>query len=250
MAITVNHYERHGWPRYRWREGQFEGERQLRVAWGDVDAFLQQLDTYPNNVWPYPGGTDYALARAVGVRPLMARITNSASLASYEWAIVTVQYWSDGPQFYGGVMIEERISPAGKHVPVNWQGLSWTSNSGTALTSEDAFSKGIYTFDYVILFKQVLSVPAWVLSRFDCVNANNVASYRLGMTFAPETLLYKAPVISSSSGLGLLTKYDVVLTYGINPQGWNKQWRAATSSYDSVYITGGSQYLNHPAVTF
>lgn len=253
--MAVAHWEVHGFPKWKWIEGDFHGTRKVRVAWANAMSLILEIDASPS--WPYTStGPSSALAREVTCEPLPARITpdgGNSALATYEWALLTIRYSTVGPQISGSILVEEEYRPSSMGHLVKRSNLFWAD--GTPLDTEDAFSREVFTMDYIVRFHQLTAIPSWIYSRIGTVNAGDVTSYHLGKTFGAETLRFIPPHLTITSGFALLTRYNLTLTYQHNPFGWNTAWRndggvGGQGGYENVYLSDGTRALSYPLVSY
>jgi len=253
MALTVASLEGEeaGYPKSHWKDGQFYAVRRLIVGWNDVSALLAQLDTSPNDQYPYPEGTPNALAREAITEPLGAQ-TNAAgeNQAQYEKARVEVRYSTQGPSWFNGHYIHEHLEPVGERYPINHSALRWASNSGPQVVAADGATKMAYNFDYIITFHRSMTVPAGVEEWTECINSNIVYAPTLDMHFGRFTLLYKGATIDQTSTIAGLLTQSVSMRFGYKRLGWNTQWCSLSNSHEALYRSGGNQYIGYTAVPF
>jgi hypothetical protein len=259
MAFTIEHSEWHGWPRWRWRQGEFYGERKLLCAWDDQATLAQELDTYPNNVWPYPGGSSDALAFDIESRPFPARITQAGTTldprASYQHALLTVRYTTKGPTYVNGNYVEEWFEPWQERHQADWTKLAWDGVNGQGLRPNEAPTGTYYGIVYVQKFTQLTTPPADTLSFVGYINANAVACYTFNRIFGAETLLYGGCTLRRRVSAGGSQKWSISRRFLYKYDGWNKVWRldkGVFGGYDDCFIKdpGGRQLLMFPKTVF
>lgn len=252
MAISVTYSEVDGWPKSRWENGEFVGDRRLRCAWGDRYTLISQLDTYPDNQWPYPDGPDDAIIRSVAIQGI-GKQGASAGLATYLKALLDVRYSTLGPRYVAnhGLLIES-LQPNVEAHERDHGLFRWDSNSGHPLREGEAPQQHLYFAEYVLDYRRALALPGeWLLSRIGSCNSNPVGTYLLGLIFPVETMLYVPPTIRTSWSLGGAVRYDFTLRYKVHPVGWNYFWRQSTAQFERMYIGGGDgHYVQYPSQHF
>jgi hypothetical protein len=249
-----------GWPRSGWKNGQFEATRRLLCDWGDRFALLDWIDRYPNSIYPYADGPADALASQAAVEGMGEQgnetytptdgLRSPMALATYEKAVVTIKYTTEGPRYFGGTLISEWLLPDVESHPLNPALFRWTNNTGKVLDEGERPVFTRYGLQYVIRFHRLLAVPAWVLGRVGTCNSNVVGGGLLGLTFAAQRLLYQPPTIKTSLTTGTLTTYEVTTHYKYHPAGWNKFWRQSTGQYENIYLANGAQYIQYPPAVY
>ena len=242
MSFGISHYEMQGYPKSRWKDGHFYGTRKVRVAWYERDDFLEQLDTADNNGWPYVDGpTAYALARHVTIEPLPAKITGTgtgSSQASYEWALITIEYTTKGPQSDGhGAWIEEWIKPFVRYMRIDQKGLTWAAGAA-AVEPGDAPALVRYGLEYHRKYHRLPSVPWQATNWVGYVNSDALIAPTISQAFPAGTLLYAGADISTRVSMSKLQRYDVKYSFLYWPGGWNKFFNPATGTFDSINVNG------------
>ena len=262
MALNVPTLqgELDGYPQSEWYDGEFRAVRRLVVGWDDVRKLLDQLDSPPDDQYPYPEGTPNALARRARTFPYSAQ-TNPASAekAHYDLAIVEVHYSTRGPQWHKGNLIHEYLEPAGGMHGVNHANLRWNSNAGVPAEAADNIRRMEYAYDYCIKFHRLLAPPQWLAEATNCINLNVVVSPTLGWMFRPYSLLFKGVSVGQTvSPAGGVTHQSVTARFGLHPDNnWFLHWKAdggtdGTGQYAGLFIAGagGGQYRAYRAVNF
>ena len=252
MAFTIEFEELHTYPRSVWQRGIFVGTRQLLCAWDDRDTLLAELDTWPNNKWPYDDGPSTALADRVAIESHGKQTNAPGTEASYEKARLTVRYTNAGPQGFdnGATLVSERIEMQSEAHQLDAHWFRWDSGTGAYLDDNEGpvlLEDGLV---YVVRFHRAWAIPSAAISRVGTVNSNIVGTWLLGLSFAPETLKYMGPSIQTAHSLGRLLRYDVTFRYRYRPVGWNVFWRASTASYQPIYLAGGSRYKPYPLAVY
>lgn len=259
MAITTDHWELHGWPRSTWENGVFDGERKLLVPWGDRATFLGELDTYPNNQWPYADGPSGAYARKARITPFSGAPASPSSLASYDWSVIQVWYSTDGPQWDSslGAMIQENLYPASQYSVVSRAKLKWKSD-GRALSANDEPRLDDTLYEYVVRLSGISHLPSWVTTYPGVCNSNVVSTKILQTSagfigFPVETLKYNGCVAEATYAMGTTAKYEVVAKFLYKKSGWNKFWRpdggTGAGGWETLQTAEGDDYVQHTPVS-
>lgn len=241
------YFEVYGWPVVKWDQGECDAERKLVCFWDDVLEVLTELDAAPGWPWQaYPQGAADALIRTASVEGIGRSMSPVSSPAqSYKWAYITCHYSTRGPKYhpdYG--FIEERVIVAGESFAVDVTDLRWASDS-TQVKEGDAPHNHRDLLEYQIDFSNVLSVPAWVLTRQGACNLAAFATATLGITFAAQTLKYIGCTIVGKYSLGYLPRYNVTAKFAFRAPQWNKHWRAGKSAWEAVKTKDGADYVQH-----
>lgn len=268
MAFSVAFEELDGFPQVHWERGIFVGVRRLKVAWIYRLTLQIELAYQDNMYWPYSGGLEGSIIYKVKIEPL-GRQTNAPTttppddaLASYDYAVLTLYYGNDGPRLYGNAqLITESLSGWDSGATLPYNNLRWGSGAGTLLHPQEAPEIAQYSFVLTQTFHRVYGVPNWVKARMRRVNPAAYATYQVGLVFPAETMLYQPPRIVSTAMLWGPDTYDITVRYLIHPSwadelpagqvalGWNSFWRLETARYESIYMAGGSRYIQYPGWT-
>ncbi|MFZ5832407.1 MAG: hypothetical protein ACOY3P_20160 [Planctomycetota bacterium] len=256
MAFTVSHYEQQGFPRSRWENGKFIGLRQLTIPWASRATFLTELDTYPNNLWPYPDGDASALARIAEIEPLQeGKQAASGALANYDFASVRVQYDTDGPVYVSGQYIREGYFPIEEYQPTDYRRFSWSSGSARApINPGEAPGRLDSRTGVFVEFHDLVSIPANLRQYVGYVNSNAVAAYTLGETWAANTLLMLAPEVEVKRNLAGAARFTVKYRFAHKESRWDRFWNPAASSagaWAALYrLSDGAEYKPFPTTAF
>lgn len=247
MAFTVDFEEEHTFPRTICQEGVFVGTRRLICDWGDRFTLTRELDTYPDNQWPYEDGPSDALANKVAMESMGKQTNAAGTLASYEKARLTVQYTNAVRALDGGATLLSEWTEFYTETRELDEGLfRWDNNAGAKLRDGEAPHFAMHGLVYVARFHRVSGMPAWVLGRIGTCNPSSVVSLLLGLAFPAETLLYQPPKIRTTVSLGRLPTCEVTASYRHHPAGWNKFFREETGQWESMYVAGGDEYKPYP----
>jgi len=229
--------EMDGWPQEQIGEnGQFYAERKLKCAWEDRYQVLQDLGGNGGQLYPYDILTD-AYARGATIVPFGAMNADETStpIAAYNDAIVTIKYSTDGAVVkLGTKWVTEELQPTAKLMNVNWEGETWVKSGNPPVVAADNITRLETAFDYVVTYYHLLAFPAAAVTQVNKINSDSVASYLLGLTFNPETLLHTRPVITRTYDPGIRSTFRLVYRFSFNPHEWNKHWKD-----DDYYETTG-----------
>ncbi len=254
--MAVDWQELSGWPRAKWNEGVFEGERKIHVKYLKLNSLLNSLDTGADLQWPYTNtGPSTALCRRVLIEPLGQERNpptagTPASLAEYIDYQVTAWYTTKGPRLLGGVLYLEQIVPSQFGFHANPEKLEWASGS-VALTDQDRVPIFVPACTVRRKWPKTLTISSWVINDMSKTNAAAWTSPLIGITFPAQSLLLGPPTITSSFTLGKLTTYAVEVDYEYRPANWNYPWRTDTFSFEAARASGGgATFTPHPTANF
>lgn len=243
MAFSVSFEEEDKFPRCTWENGVFVGTRRLICDWDDRDTLLMEIDTYPNNEWPYHDGPSNALANKAAIEPLGAQTNAAGTRADYDKARLTIQYTNAVRALDGGATLMSEWLDFYTQTRQLDEGLfRWDSNAGEPLRDGEAPHYALHGMIYVARFHNVLAVPSWVTGRLQTCNENPVACLLLGLVFAPETLRYQPPKIRTSVSLAGRSTVEVTTSYLHHPVGWNTFLREESGLWEPLYVAGGARY--------
>lgn len=253
MAISVNYEELDGYPRSTWESGDFDAERRVLVAWSDRVQFLVELDTYPNNLYPYSDGPAEAIVRRAKIVPFDAPGEPQDVLATYQWAIIQIIHSTRGPEYLPGlnIQVRERYFPAYSYQTVSRAGHHWQPDGKPVQANDEPRRENVLS-EYHCELINLLSLPGWVLTRKGVINTMPVQPLILGTPpFAPYTLKYEGCTIEGKWSLGKLRRYDVLARYTHNPNLWNHFWRPdggddGTGGFEKQTNKKGNEYIQEP----
>lgn len=254
--------EMHGSPteRQEWN-GAFSATRRLRCNWNTRFADIATLLNFPGSVYPGKSGV---YATSAGCLPRPGKQKGSGTTASYDEAILTVNYESpsfNAPQNgddYGhpGLVFSETIEPATEFQTIQSDGLRWASDH---MELPPNVPLGRRICDSVYVFTRYMWTPSKL--QFDAmedvrgmVNQNPVTMllppYRV---FESETLLFADPSYRYElDGAGNHT-WTGIFRFEHKKGGWNKYWRkdmAPVPGYDSLETLIGVPVPPYESVAF
>jgi len=240
-----------GYPQGRWQDGEFDGRRQLKVAWSSAASLIASLE---NTSWPYDDGPNACTPRRADIKPFPGcRQRGSGSVASYDYALVDMYYTTRGPKLHATLQqyITEDISSFSKVFRINAGALYW--GDGVQVSQNDSPMVQNHGLRWDISYNRLTSIPSYCLGYVGYVNSNAVTSPTLGRVFAAGTLLYKGAKIRANYSWGKLARYSVTYSFYYWPYGHNKVFRSGSSSlYEYIYSDAAATTLfsPYPATTF
>lgn len=245
-----------GWPRAKWNEGDFEGERKIHVPSSSLSTLLNSLDTGADLQWPYSAtGPSSALCRRVLVEPLgqdrnPPTAGTPTSLAEYIDYQVTAWYTTKGPKLLGGILYIEQIVPSQFGFHANPLALEWASD-GVALTAQDRVPIMVPSCTVRRKWPKTVTISSWVISDMNKINSAAWSAPLIGVTFPAQKLLLGPPTITSSFTLGKLTTFSVEVDYMYHPANWNHPWRTDTFQFEAAQASGGgAAFVPHSLANF
>lgn len=263
MAISVDYYEMDGWPRELYSLRGFAAERKLKCAWSDRHTLATQIISYGNNVYPYnnSGAVVTHLPRVEGLKRGKQSQGASVSLASYEQAVLIVNYSTYGPATGTtptNLLITEWTETWSEFKTLNRTEFRWgTGDDAKPLGPGEGPSKIEPGMDYILLYHELNAVPAAVLTQPGTVNSGPVTAYLLGITFPTETILYMGAQINhritSTGGTAHKVRYRFRYVAHVQKgiaRGWNWYWNAAEGEYQQVYDDAGNVKKTYDSANF
>lgn len=250
-----DHFEVAPYPQGRFRNGHFTGERLVECASSDVAALLDWFDTYPNDLWPYPfgGWSETAMVTEADVDPKPGGKVESSTkpLISYNRAYIKLKYSTEGMMNLGGYHFWEHMGGGLTRSPQpKPAGLLW--NDGTPLfPGEQDLSCWMAAGTYHINHFKLATAPSSISSLARCCNSAAYTTASLGLTFAPQTLLFAGAALERGSPGAVTHLWKMAkFTFHYNPNGWNNVWRPETGQFEAVYLPTGDRYYFQPPAVF
>lgn len=229
-----------------WDNGIFEAVRVVECDWGDrVTVYNDLMGT----AYPYIAGTG-----AIAVGGTMAGWGESSDggdpLVAYEKARLTIRY-DNRVQLVGGHWVSERLFPSAEFRQLDARSFRWENNDGRLVRDEEGPAMRHVFLDYVLTYHKAISLPAAILTHLGGCNGAQVASYTLGLTFAPEALILVAAVARRTLAPGMIPAWELTEHFQFRPSGANTFWRAETNQYEPMYHARGTgRYIQHPLLDF
>lgn len=249
------------YPKGKFVNGDFIGERLLECDHADVASLLEWFDAYPNDVWPYPfgGWSQTALCTAAHVMPkpgIRSIASTAPPLQNYAKAWIYLTYSTNQMMSVGGLHVWEGFYPGLHQVclprPV---GLLWASDEMPILPGEARFDVFMPHGEYVIKNYKLATAPSNMPLLWGKVNATSYATATLGYWFGADTMLCAgATVLRGSPGAVTHNWKQAWYLFKINLAGWSKVWRSdiwdsTNGHYESVLMPDGSPY-EYPSESF
>lgn len=251
MPTNVLHWEVNGQPVENWGEDEFTATRQLRCAWSDRLQLMADL-IGGRDVYPYFDSGSRLTARTGGAVPFGRQVGESGVTASYETALVTINYSTKGNDKEGnqGDLYSETLEPNVEFLTLGHEDFRWGSADGEALKENEAPGRLIRSLDYLLTIYQVYAIPSAVLDLIGCVNYTSWLADLLGLTFPAGTLLYNPPQITRKITFEEIEPWTLSFRFSYRPDGWNKFWRQKTQQFESIYHKDEGLYYNYPEGEF
>jgi hypothetical protein len=220
----------------------FSATVNLKCAWTDRFTLADDLVTNERS-WPYFAP---AKARQVAITPVYGKYTTSSQTCEYEEAILTVSYNTDPDRD----LVTESIEPTAEFRILDHRAFRWQNNNGLLLNENEAPGQIIRGLNIVRTLYNRPTVPISLLSLPGAVNLAAYTSTLLGLTFAPETLLFGIQPITRSIKLSGSTGYNITVKMSYKESTWNKFWNQKTKAYDSIYEYNGAIYKPYTPASF
>lgn len=241
MTVTVS--ERPGYPKEHWgQDFLFQAERLLEFDWPDRYSLVTSLGG-PSGV----GGL-YPYSPAIGARVFDIKVTplegsgqkeppgagTPVTVEGEDWDIATYnrglchvvyQFSTKTPQLINGQWLTEDYYTGLQATPYPRQNLLWGgSTAGTFRAFEQDEAPVIYRPHMILrwTFHSLSAIPPGAVPLVGHVNDANFTAFTLGITFPPETVLFKSVRILRSLQLGIIPKFVVVYEFAASQQSWNK----------------------------
>jgi hypothetical protein len=271
VAITVTYSE--VWTKDQAAYFGYEAERLLECAWTDRYTLATQILLYPDSIYPHV--TCPALAKRCFIEPVPGKVLPTAGdqhKALYEKALVHVYYDTKRMRYVGSALLSEEIIPA-----LDAQATTFSEASGTVVwdaAGSPALDANYITHrlqpaaEYVLTYYFLATIPAVSINLLGFVNNESYVTKGLGITFAPQTLLYQGGRISETILTDGTVKYHVSHRCAYRPNwaysggwfagGWNYFWNPEGEAGDGSGTRGafqriiidGDVYRKYPAATF
>lgn len=273
--ISVAHSEMEGSPTEDMSQDSFSATRTLVCAWPDRITLAQELlagyevtagalRVNVGRLYPHQAGV-YAVS-VDSIEPYENGKTQAyngdSTIASHAVAKLTVRYENKNfdPTLSQGVNGGSSTQIAEESTSTTSQFLSLPEGQDIYLdtpTTRTLLPRGSYPgvivrgMQWNYTLNQVRAVPSGWRAYAGYVNSDSVTSNSLGLTFAPETLLFLGATLTRT-----------ITTSG--PQAWKASlalahrestWNLFPDSYGSFYglytaITGGTQKKPYPSTSF
>lgn len=218
----------------------------------DVDyAFRNDLisDVLTNKrVYPHSPHPERPTAKSCAVTFVPSRGTVTGQIITYDLARVTVNY--DSSQ--SDTLFSQSLEPNAEFIIQDYKQFRWSSATGDPLLEKEAPGKlrkslNLTQSQYLVDF-----LNPKLLTAVGGVNDVEYVSPILGLTFAPETLLFEPPSLQQTITADGEDAWTVNLKFSYEPNGWNKYYRAKTDTWEEIYHVdvAGSAYENYEPTDF
>jgi len=227
--------------------GQFYAERKVKCAWGERYDVIYEFGANGGQLYPYKPGTG-ARAVGAGIAPHGAMTGIASSEASYEHAIITVVYSTATAVKISDNWITEEIQPSGGLIHLNSNELKW--GDGVGLEPAEAPQLILPSFDYVITYHHLFSVPVQAYRYMGYSNLFMMITSVLNLRFAPESLLYVRPWVRRSFDPGLLNTFQLQYRFSYKYTGWNKFYNVKNGAWEAITNNAGQERKPYPPIDF
>ena len=244
------------YPKGRFINGHFNGERLIECDPANIPAVLDWLDTFPNCLWPYKfgGWSQSAMLTAADIRPKpRSRVTsNDPQLIDFEKAWIWLTYSTDQMVNVAGIPVWEEIDPGLRPVPFSRSGvLRWASDSVPIQPGDVYIHSLIPAGTYRLNRYKLIAAPGILPYVWGRTNMNAYSTATLGYTFGPDCLLCTgAHVQRGSPGAASRQWKQANYTFMIHQEGWSKVLRPLTNQFEQILLPDGSPYLSQPRLDF
>lgn len=233
MPITVPYEELEGSPTETRGRDSFEAVRRFKVAWSDRLTARDELLTLPGDEYPHSPVLSYCVS--VSCEPFgltkQGAISGNGRMTDYDFATLTARYESvrsglaisnpnpSEPNTY----ISEDLDGEVFGVPINTELLYWDVFANLRpVQPQDAPTKMLYRSAYTLTRHHLQTLPTNYASLVGGCNAQPFQTKLLGLTFAPETLMYIGPRISIVASLSGEKRFNIAHRFTHFEPGWNK----------------------------
>lgn len=242
FSSSVNCAEVHGTRTENGSLGTFQASVTLECAYNDRYALIADLIV---NQRSWPGFTE-CRAKKAGIVPFASAYTTSGQETVYTHARVTVQY----DTIADSNIISESIEPTADFRTQDHRLFRWASPTGPLLSENQAPGQIIRGINLVRTIYNMTAVPVSYLTLPGKVNNTAYSSALLGLTFAPQTLLFQPGQLSRTIKLSGTEGFTVQVKMSFNPNGWNNYWNELAGAYQPIFVAGGGQYFSYPLASF
>jgi hypothetical protein len=263
--MAISYEEMHGSPQESFdNTNGWTAIRQLRCDWDEREELVAELlYTEYDGIITGTGTIPGVIALTFSIAPAPGEQQGTGNQASYEKAIVTVNYGRDtqqGPDPDAGDYFED-FQPTGEFQTIDYRNLFWNEGAAPGVTVDDlvqitsgaSLGKLFLGGDYILKRFGLETYPTDKLALIGKVNSNAVTpktTYLAGIgTFAAETLLFQPP--SMEYVLQPSGEYLINVTYRFNykPETHNKFFYPGSSTLISGWYKPKTFNLSYPPTT-
>ena len=242
FSAAVTCAEVHGTRTENAAPGTFQASVVLECAYSDRYTLISDLLL---NQRSWPSFTE-CRAKKAAIVPFASAYTVSGQETVYTHARVTVQY----DTIADSNLISESIEPTADFRTLDHRLFRWGSNSGPLLNENQAPGQIIRGMNLVRTIYNMAAVPVSYLTLPGKVNNAVYSSALLGLTFAPQTLLFQPGQLTRTIKLSGTEGFTAQVKMSFNPNGWNTYWNESAQAYQGIFVAGGAQYISYPLASF
>ncbi len=189
-------------------------------------------------IWPFtPSGFEGPRAATAVVVPADHCDGVGRFLQGYVYseALITVGYTTDAE----ADLISESLETTANFIPLDHRLFRWSSPDGKAVLEDESPGFQYYTGRLIrTLFNVEPPLPLSMLTLQGSCNSATFASSLLGLSFAPETLLYKSPALSRTVTTNGARGWDLKFDFPFTQFGWNRFFNGDTQSWEQIFLAG------------
>lgn len=238
-------YELEGWPHESYTvNGYFVPERKVICAWSNRFIEAGALDDLE---YAYRPGCR-AFPTNMAIEPFGAQTGITNGLATYEKALITVNYSSE---LNTNAALVEWLEPSNGMETCEARGAYWFDNSPIGQTARSYILQGGCVLHRVR--RKCAVVPASILTQINYVNASAMTTEVLNITFSAQTLRACVPYITRTmtvSGLTSFTVHQMFQFKGNGGLGWNAAYQQDSGAFGYIYDLNGSRIYDYPVTNF
>ena len=244
------------YPRGRFLNGHFYGERLVECADTAIEALLEWFDASPNDVWPYDfgGWSLTALCQEAKVIPKPGgKVTsNSKPYIDFDRAWIHLKYSTEGMFRVGNYYLWEELRPGLHPMRFARAGLRWQSGNQEDLRPGEVGHTVFGTSgEYIITHFKLLAAPSAISTVWGKTNSTAYTTASLGYIFGVDTMLCTgAQVMRGSPGALTSSWKQARYVFNINLAGWNKLYRPETNNYEYAILPNGNVYYPQTPTAF
>lgn len=251
LKLNVDVEEMADSPQESYNENGFSASVQLLCPWRNRFDVMQYVLAGASELYPHAPLT-LARARTASSAPFQARVGqlngSGGELAYYDKAVVTINYVFDSQTESGGELFSESLEPTTEFLTIDPSRLKWSN--GDKLKHEEAPGRLYRGLNYVLTRHNQRAIPPSVMYLPGCVNGGPFTAMLLGVTFAPETLLYQPPACQRSVSRDGTAGWTITYRLSYRYPGWNEFWNSATGKWDTIRNPNNSKYYVYPLGNF
>lgn len=239
-------WEENGTQREQWTLDDRSASVQLRCYWSQrhlVAAEMLGLQV----PWPHGGWAQPPLCQSISITPSGNAGAVIGQSIVYEHALLDVAYGFESED-----LISESLEPTTEFITQDYRLFRWGAGDGDILTDQEAPGKLKRGLSLVrTIYNVSPPLPTSLLTLAGHVNDAAYTSQLLGLGFDKETLLFGVPNLSRTIRTDGSKGFTITMPFEVDPEGWNKFWRAKTGEYTEIFRVGENQpYKSYPLGSF